>query len=367
MIKTILTYQPLFFALALVFTFVRRCRLGVLARAAWTAALFLCAVKFVAFELVGGAAFAPELSETLIWIWNWAYSGMCLLLLFSILLFFLPPKVRLYALPVLAWTMSAVGVWNGIRVPDVREVELSFENLPESLDGYRILHITDVHASSAATRWRTEAIVERANAAGADLAVVTGDLVDGKPRSQARNLEPLKDLSAKDGVLYCTGNHEYYHDWRGWKAQFDEWGMRFLDVEWVSPAPGLAVGGVRDTACTRYGIPPPRVVDTFAGATNGEFRVYLQHKPYLKDIEPLEDFDLQISGHTHGGVAPVMGWIVARHNKGWLRGVYELGRGRKIFVSRGAGQWAGFPIRFFDDSEIVVLVLRRRQNSSSAD
>ena len=102
MIKTILTYQPLFFALALVFTFVRRCRLGVLARVAWTAVLFLCAVKFVAFELVGGAAFAPELPEALIWIWNWAYSGMCLLLLFSILLFFLPPKVRLYALPVIA-------------------------------------------------------------------------------------------------------------------------------------------------------------------------------------------------------------------------------------------------------------------------
>ena len=364
MIKTILEYQPILFALILVFTFVQRCRLGALGRVLWTVGLFLCAVKFVVFEFVGGAAFAPVMPEKLIWIWNIAYSGMCLLLMFSILLFFLPPRVKLAVLPLLSWGLAAAGVYNGLRVPDIREVELSFANLPASLDGYRILHITDVHTSSAATRWRTEAIVEKANAAGADLIVVTGDLVDGQPVDQAANLEPLKNLAARDGVLHCTGNHEYYSNWPGWKRRYDEWGFRFLDGEWVSPRAGLAVAGVRDTACGRAGIPVPEVAGAFDGAMNGEFRVLLQHKPYFDHVKygkkPLEDFDLQISGHTHGGVAPVMGWLVRAFNNGYLRGVYDLGRGRTMFVSRGAGQWAGFPIRFFDDSEITVLVLRRK-------
>lgn len=364
MIKTVLEYQPLLFALLLAFTFTRRCGLGAKSRFAWNAVLLLCAVKFIAFEFIGGSAFAPELPEKLIWIWNWAYSGMCLLLLLSIVLFFLPPRVKLYMLPAIAWTLSAVGVWNGLRVPDVREVELSFANLPESLDGYRILHITDVHASSAATRWRTEAIVEKANAADADLIAVTGDLVDGYPRFQAANLEPLRNLTAKDGVLHCTGNHEYYSDWHAWKRQYDEWGFRFLDGDWVSPHEGLVVAGVRDSACGRAGLDIPDVANAFDGATNGEFRILLQHKPYFDHVKfgkrPLEDFDLQISGHTHGGVAPVMSWLVQATNRGYLRGVYDLGRGRKLFVSRGAGQWAGFPIRFFDDAEITVLVLRRR-------
>jgi hypothetical protein len=363
MIREILTYQPLFFAVALVFTFVRRCRMGLAARVAWTAAIFVCAVKFVFFEFVGGSAFSPELPEKLIWAWNWAYSGMCLLLLLSILLFFLPPRVKLFALPAIAWTASAVGVWNGLRLPETREVEIYFENLPESLDGYRILHLTDIHASSAARRWRTEAIVERANAARADLIVVTGDLVDGKPEFQAENVEPLRNLSAPDGVLHCTGNHEYYHGWSRWKAKYDEWGLRFLDGEWVSPRPGLVVAGARDAACTKAGLPVPDVSSAFDGATNGEFRVFLQHRPWLDCLKygkvPLEDFDLQISGHTHGGVAPVIGWLTKVMNNGLLKGEYDLGRGRRLFVSSGVGQWAGFPIRFFDDSEINVLVLRR--------
>ena len=274
MLVRILTYQPLLFALVLVFTFVRRCRLGVAAQVAWSAALFVCAAKFVFFKYFGGGtAFYPELPEKLIWAWNWAYSGMCLLLLLSIVFFFLRPRVKLYALPVLAWAMSAVGVWNGIRPPEVRELEVSFENLPESLDGYRILHLTDLHASSAATRWRTEAIVERANAAGADLIVVTGDLVDGKSGKQAVNLEPIRNLSAKDGVFHCTGNHEYYSDWKNWKAKYDEWGVCFLDEGWTSPRPGLAVAGVRDPSCKRVSIPVPDASSVFDGATNGEWNI----------------------------------------------------------------------------------------------
>ena len=367
MFVRILTYQPLLFALVLVFTFVRRCRMGVAAQVAWTAALFACAAKFVFFKhFGGGTAFYPELPEKVIWIWNWAYSGMCLLLLFSIVFCFLRPRVKLYALPVLAWTLSAVGIWNGIKVPEVREVEVEFENLPESLDGYRILHLTDLHASSAATRWRTQAIVERANAARADLIAVTGDLVDGMPERQSANLEPIRNLSAKDGVFHCAGNHEYSSDWHGWKAKYDEWGVRFLDGEWTSPRPGLAVAGVRDPSCAKILIPVPVVSAAFDGATNGEFRVHLQHRPYIDPartgIRPLEDFDLQLSGHTHGGVAPLMKWVVGAFNNGYLGGLYDLGRGRRLFVSRGAGQWAGFPIRFFNDPEMTLIVLRRGES-----
>jgi len=372
LLADILTYQPLLFALVLVFTFVRRCRMGVAAQVAWTVALFACAAKFVFFKhFGGGTAFNPELPEKLIWAWNWAYSGMCLLLLLSIAFFFLRPRARLYALPVLAWAMSAVGVWNGVKVPEVREVEVSFESLPESLDGYRILHITDLHASSAATRWRTEAIVERANAAKADLIAVTGDLVDGMPGRQSANLEPIRNLSAKDGVLHCTGNHEYYGDWKGWAAKYREWGVRFLDGCWTSPRPGLAVAGVRDPACKRVSVPAPDASSAFDGATNGEFRVLLQHRPYLDPVKtgvrPLEDFDLQLSGHTHGGVAPLMKWLVGRFNNGYVGGLYDLGRGRRLFVSRGAGQWAGFPIRFFDDPEMTVVELRRRDCGTMHD
>ena len=203
------------------FLFVAPARMRVRAQAAWAMALLACASKFACYKAFGGDAFAPELPEKLIWTWNWVYSGMCLLLAMAFfwrivrwILQVGPPRgcwkaVWLVGLPVVAWGTAAVGVWNGIKVPEVREVVVEFTNLPESLDGYRILHMTDLHASSAARRWRTEAIVERANAADADLVCLTGDYADGMSYRQARSLEPLKDLKAKDGILAVTGNHEY--------------------------------------------------------------------------------------------------------------------------------------------------------------
>jgi len=374
--KAIFTLLPFLFFSLLMFLFVAPARMRVRAQAAWAMALLACASKFACYKAFGGDAFAPELPEKLIWTWNWAYSGMCLLLAMALLwriarwvILAGPPRGRwkavwLVGLPVVAWGAAAVGVWNGIKVPEVREVVVDFPNLPESLDGYRILHMTDFHASAAARRWRTEAIVERANAAGADLICLTGDYADGMSDLQAKNLEPLKGLTARDGVLAVTGNHEYYFDTYGWMRQFHRWGIDFLVNECAFPRPGLAVAGVSDSQSAVEGFTKPDPDTAFEAATNGEFRVLLQHRPFV-DYERLygwpmsEKCDLQLSGHTHGGVAPGLSWLVRAVNNGMARGLYRRGDGRVVHVSPGVGQWAGFPIRFFDDPEMTLLVLRR--------
>ncbi len=381
MFKAIFTAVPFFFVVLAMVFFVVPAKVRTRAQAAWAMVFLFCAAKFVCFQAFGGDAFAPELPEGLIWAWNWAYSGMCLLTglasaalparwLAGRLMARAPLSTRrsrvvwLVALPVLAWGSAAVGVWNGVRPPRVVELEVAFENLPESLDGYRIVHLTDVHASAAARRWRTEAIVERVNALAADLVCLTGDYVDGMPRRQARNIEPLKNLKAKDGVIAVSGNHEYYFDMYGWWRLYHKWNMPMLENECVFPRAGLAVAGVPDPACTNLWEAPPDPDAAFASATNGEFRVLLQHRPFVDYVEHTgktmkERADLQLSGHTHGGVAPGMARLVSLFNKGMVRGLYKGGDGRVIYVSAGAGQWAGFPIRFFDDPEIAVITLRR--------
>jgi predicted MPP superfamily phosphohydrolase len=72
--------------------------------------------------------------------------------------------------------------------------------------------------------------------------------------------------------------------------------------------------------------------------------------------------DLQLSGHTHGGVAPVISQLVSRHNAGFSRGIYRYGNS-VLYVSPGAGQWAGFPIRFCNPSEIAVLKLVKERGT----
>lgn len=376
MFKVLVQLSPFVVCALAYWAFLCSVKLGTRARAIGLMALLLCASKFVCFGAFGGDAFAPELPSAVIWGWNWAYSGLLFLCVFALAGAGVrwivrrscggdcPRAVWLTVLPLVAWSCGAWGCLNGAKLPVVEEVTLSFPNLPEELDGYTILQITDLHASAAARRARTEAIVEIANGTGADLICLTGDFADGLSGRQFRNIEPIRGLRARDGVLAVSGNHEYYFDTIGWMIKFDRLeNIRFLDNACAFPRPGLAVAGVPDFACREEGFPMPDPDAAFAPATNGEFRILLQHRPFvnyglLLSHEPEAQVDLQLSGHTHGGIAPGLAALVAHHNDGMVRGVYQR-KDRTVHVSNGAGQWAGFPMRFFNDPTMTLITLRR--------
>jgi len=356
------TYGPFVFWLLTGLFFVRRLDLRLRHQARWMMVLLLCFSKFLCFRELGGHAFSPDLPELLIWIWDWAYSGAVILLGLSVVCFFRFRR-KVWLLPLVAWGLSALGLWSGFCVPSVKEVELSFENLPSSLDGYRIVHLSDLHCSQAARRWRTQAIVDVINAQKPDLICLTGDDVDGTVDRCADYLAPIDSLRARDGFLACTGNHAYYFGFIAWQVRFYSQlkNVRFLTNECVFPRQGLAVAGVPDSVGASKGQDAvPDVRKAFAGATNGEFRVLLQHQP-KRAVENIREVgvDLQLSGHTHGGIAPGLWSIVKSHNAGFLRGIYRIG-GSVLYVSAGCGQWAGFPMRFFTPSEITVIKLKKK-------
>ncbi len=386
MFKFFFQFFPFLVVLLLQGCFVAPLVKGVRGRAIWLMALLFCASKFIVFNAVGGNAFAPELPEKAIWVWNWLYSGMMTLAAFAVpgwvlakLCAFAARRlcatavwltktgrtVLLVVPPLLAWGLSALGVWNGLKLPAVEERELAFADLPVNLDGYRIVHVSDIHASAAARAWRTEGIVRIVNGLDADLVCLTGDYADGLSRNQFVNIKPLEGLRARDGVLAVTGNHEYYFDTPRWLTLYHGLdNIRWLSNECAFPRPGLAVGGVNDPVAIRFGYTAPDPDAAFASATNGEFRVLLQHRPHIEGLDPSAGHpgyaDLRLSGHTHGGVAPVMDRLVATFNGGMVRGTYGRGSYATCHVSSGAGQWAGFPIRFLNDPTVTVLTLRRR-------
>ena len=366
MIRTVFVYAPFAVGLLVVFGLMfpncRQLQLRTRTQAVWAMAILLCCSKFLCFKAFGGDEFAPDLPAAVIWIWDWLYSGAIILAALALLTAFFRFRAKLWVLPILAWGLAARGLYNGFSVPAVHEVELAYSDLPPSLDGYRIVQLSDLHCSSAARRWRTQAVVDAANALKPDLICLTGDLADGKASRIARHLEPIKELRAKDGVYACTGNHEYYHDCYGWMTQFyaEASNIRFLENECVFPRRGVALAGVPDKSGWERGLdaaPDPQLA--FAAATNGEFRVLLQHRPKGADENCREvGVGLQLSGHTHGGIAPLLRRLVCGFNGGFVRGPYSLGRSW-LYVSPGCGQWAGFPMRFFNDSEITLLTLRR--------
>lgn len=114
------------------------------------------------------------------------------------------------ALLALSLLLSAVAVWQALRVPDIHKLSLTLPRLPQTLNGLRIVQLSDPHISSGFPRDWVQAVVDKTNALKPDLIVITGDLADGPPAWRSGDLAPLADLRAPLGVFSCTGNHEYY-------------------------------------------------------------------------------------------------------------------------------------------------------------
>ena len=351
-------------------------------------ALFAVALgKFAFFATVGGDAFTPNLPALVIWSYGWIYAAAMMLIaaafpfsVFCYLLGLLKIRVPVLvtrgvfaAFAIIAAAFSAWGIYEGVRTPDVNRIEIEYDDLPQSFDGYRIVHLSDLHCSTSARRPRFERIVERVNALDADLVAITGDFVDGLVSERIGDMEPLAHLRARDGVWGCVGNHEWYWEWNAWDdALFglNIWILaehrHFAKSVIRRGDDAIALGGLYDPAFFQFSGIQSVARDAFADAPKGAFRILLYHRPHTEEICSEDaDVKLQLSGHTHGGAMPVLKWLVAFGNEGHVRGLYEFAKGRYLHVSPGTGQWAGFPLRLFNPAEITEITLRRKAAGGS--
>lgn len=263
---------------------------------------------------------------------------------------------------------TAWGVGEAVAVPAVGEHEVAVRRLPPELDGLRVLQISDLHMSSLLRRDWVAAVVDLANAQRPDLIVLTGDMVDGTPRTRAESAGELRRLTAPLGVLACVGNHEYYSGYAAWVQTFGELGLRMLLNSHATLAVNgreLVVAGVTDPVAATFGLPGPDLEAALAGAPETAPCILLEHRPGMAPRSARRGVDLQLSGHTHGGQAPLLRELVSAFNNGFLRGWYTA-EGMPLYVSPGAGLWGGFPVRIATPSEIAVFTLRAGRVAEAA-
>jgi predicted MPP superfamily phosphohydrolase len=274
-----------------------------------------------------------------------------------------PPRADRWtamAVPLLALCASGLGYANARRPPGVRRVDVPIQGLAPAFDGLRIVQISDLHVGMTIHRPFVEAVVETANALDADLAVLTGDLVDGAVPQLAEHVAPLGRLKARDGVLAVTGNHEYYCGAEPWIDEFRRLGIRMLMNEHVVLRRGdaeLVVAGIPDFGAHRFH-PTHRAdpVRALAGAPDDAPRVLLAHQPRAAPQAEAAGFRLQLSGHTHGG--QFFPWnLFVPLQQPYTAGLHRHGD-MWVYVSRGTGYW-GPPKRLGAPSEITLVTLRR--------
>jgi uncharacterized protein len=263
------------------------------------------------------------------------------------------------AVPVLAALATVVGFIDARRRPRVVDVEVPLPGLPPGLQGFTIAQISDVHVGPTIKRDFLRGIVEIVNSLDVDLVAVTGDLVDGSVEQLATHVEPLSRLRSRHGSYFVTGNHEYYSGAPAWVAELRRLGLHVLLNEHVvldHLGASLLLAGVTDYSAHNFD--PAQRSDpqaALAGAPPGlRPRVLLAHQPRSSAAAADAGFDLQLSGHTHGGQFWPWNFFV-RLQQPFTAGLNRLGN-LWVYTSRGSGYW-GPPKRLGVPSEIARVRL----------
>ena len=266
--------------------------------------------------------------------------------------------------------LAAAGVRGARGDVGVREIEVTLERLPASLSGYRMVQLSDLHVGPTLGSEWLERVVEQVNALEVDAVVITGDLVDGSVEGLRRQVAPLGDLKARDGVFFVTGNHEYYSGADAWIAELARLGIRTLRNERVPLGESLSEGratfdlaGVDDWSAFGKGHGPD-LRAALDGRDPGRELVLLAHQP--RQIAQASELGvgLQLSGHTHGG--QIIPWnFFVRLQQPYVAGLVRH-RCTQLYVSRGTGYW-GPPMRIGAPAEISLVVLRAPAAAGSQD
>jgi len=262
------------------------------------------------------------------------------------------------AVALLAVAVTVLGFLNARRTAQTVTLQIPIEDLPAPLEGLRIVQISDIHVGPTIKGGYLEAIVDTVNRLQPDLVAITGDLVDGSVAELRVHVASLARLQSRHGVYFVTGNHEYYSGVDAWLQELRRLGLRVLMNEHVVIEHGgaqLVVAGVPDYSAGYFAREhQPDAAAALRGAPAAAFKLLLAHQPRSALTAEPAGFDLQLSGHTHGGQFLPWNFFV-RLQQPYTAGLHRVGR-MWLYVSRGTGYW-GPPKRFGAPSEITELLL----------
>lgn len=280
-------------------------------------------------------------------------------------------RIGIALMPV-CWYILIYGCTVGVSHLRVEHVNLSFEDLPQAFDGYRIVQFSDAHVGSFTGHRRgfLDTDIDSILAQHPDLIAFTGDLQNVR----AKEIEPwvatLRRIKAKDGVIAVEGNHDYSYyihvppkdsvanirenvslqQAAGWTL------LRNSHTVLHRGQDSIVIAGEENFR-------KPDRADfhkAMRGVGQGVFVILLQHDPRAWDDHILKDHRvaLTLSGHTHGGQVSIFGLRPTALAYPEDMGLYEK-EGRYLYVSPGIG--ALVPFRFGSPPSITVITLHRKR------
>jgi predicted MPP superfamily phosphohydrolase len=249
----------------------------------------------------------------------------------------------------LAAVLSIYGVINA-RSLRVKRITVKLPNIPATWRGRLAALVSDAHLGHVNGSGFMRRIVNNLTSLRPDIVFITGDLYDGSKVDAEEVAAPLRDLPAKFGAYFVTGNHEEFSSPTKYLDAIKRTGVGVLDNEKVI-VDGLQIVGVNDRDSAEPG--RFRWVLEHANIDRGRASILLSHSPHELSIAEDAGISLQLSGHTHGGQIFPFTWFTERIFGEYTHGLKRFGE-LMVYTSSGAGTW-GPPMRVGTRPEIVLI------------
>lgn len=274
----------------------------------------------------------------------------------------LPPGLRRLALVLLV--LGAVGYAYGLyEARDVRliRLEIATDKLPAGRDSLRLAFAADLHVSPRLGGESLSRVVDMILAQKPDCILLGGDILDDALQGTPADFQELGRLRAPLGTFAVLGNHEAFGDAAIPAERLRRAGLTLLAGQQADAGP-LAVIGLDDPQVSaQKGRFTNALSPLLRRADPRRFTIVLDHRPLLRP-RSVGRFDLQLSGHTHGGQVFVLAPLM-RAQYGVPTGLSSHGSGAgqsRLFVTTGVG-FSKLPIRLFVPPEVVIIDLVRKK------
>lgn len=278
-------------------------------------------------------------------------------------------KKRITVFAAIATILLVLIIWTawGNTALELNTFTVTSDRLPETFNGYRIAHVSDLHNTEIGKD--NEKLLSVLKEASPDIIAITGDIIDSRNTDIDIALQFTKSAMEIAPCYYVTGNHEArISEFEELKEGLTKEGVIVLEDEVVAleqNGEAITLLGVNDPSFKTdylFGDAEAVMKSKLDGilTDENEFTVLLSHRPELFEVYKDSNIDLVLSGHAHGGQfrLPLVGGFVAP-NQG-LFPKYDAGLftedNTNMIVSRGIGN-SIIPIRFNNRPEIIVIEL----------
>jgi hypothetical protein len=275
--------------------------------------------------------------------------------------FAIPSPYTIYIPLILTIPLS---IYSYIEAGDIRvkRLKLSTSKLPHGTEKLTIVHITDLHLGVINKERMLDRVISEIQKANPDIVVSSGDLIEEETNHIMHLTEKLRSIKPRLGKYAVTGNHEFFVDINSSLRFMHDSGFKVLRSE------GITAGGILNIA----GVDDP---DAYAGKIQTKslserqildrlpsqyFTILLKHRPEVEK-ESIGLFDLQLSGHTHGGQFFPVNMLIRLlfpHHAGFRK----ITNGSAIYVSRGAGTSCSV-MRFLSPPELTIITLVSKESA----